>query len=66
MRWRPYGPLNKTIFIHDTSHELDFIDISSKLCAIRIKTTHPHISTHCTYIELKAKSSSTNVQSFHT
>jgi hypothetical protein len=55
MRWKPYGPLNKIIHIHDTSHELDFIDISSKLYAMRIKTTHAHAWTLCTYIKLEAK-----------
>jgi hypothetical protein len=48
MRWRPSGPLDKTIFIHDTPHELDFIDVSNKPCAMKIKTTHTHTWTLCT------------------
>jgi hypothetical protein len=55
MKWKPYGPLDKTILIHNTSHELDFIDISNKLCALRIRTTHAHAWTLCTCIELEAK-----------
>jgi hypothetical protein len=55
MRWRPYGPLDKTILIHNISHELDFIDISNKLCAMRIKTTNAHTWTLYTYIKLEAK-----------
>jgi len=50
MRWRPswdgdlLGPYTK-LYLFTIHHELDFIDISSKLCAIKIKTTRAHTWT---------------------
>jgi len=66
MTWRPAGPLVKTILIHNTSHELDFIDTSIITLCIEDSKLIMHTDGHLTHIQnLEQRSSSKNAQSFH-